>query len=775
MGTKIVQMSDVCGRPIRYPLILFFFVAVLSFTITGKMLTYWESRLECGAQAFSGTVIDAGVGILGCPEKGRWQIVLLSDGVPAMLWMNEPGRLGDRVRGVASFKRGEGMRNPGGFSTRLWLWSNGVSHSGQLVNYEIERVEHFVLAIRRLPDAFRDRVRFRLSPFWDNTSGGSLLASLTLGDTSLMSDIERYHLRVSGLSHLTSVSGTHLYFFLAPFHVMTRKISLKRRGRQRVLLALTLIPGVLCGWKSGIARASLSVFMLRLDAILGRRRDSINSLLTVTTCLLLLNPFAIRSQSFWMSLSAAGAIRFVTSSVIERANGAARIGDAKDDDGSEDPSLVGAVILVLCRLAPAIKRVLLISFIAQIAVLPYVLMTSAGFQLLSPLINAVAMPIASLLTAFAYILTTILSLIPVRGHWLLRVGTLFASLLEPGAKLIHQLARQAASLRGAYIPVKWIALILLIVFLGNLLFKKRTRLFRRICVAISILTLGIVITMVWISDRRKEWRVIFLDVGQGDSTLMISPEGYTCLIDGGDCGHGYDTILPVVRLHSLRKIDLAILTHAHGDHASGIVELLECGMIDRLCLPVTSHRSSRMPSENDWESDLTDLLLDTAREAGVTCFSLKAGDRLELGSICADIYYPEEERDNYDLNDDSLVLRFDMDGFKILFTGDLTQEGERLLVCQSRELSADLLHVSHHGSRSSSSVSFLKAVSPSVSVISVGRENRFSHPHMTVLQRLIDVGSDVFRTDRSGALILNIRGGKGTITEWIASFEGGVR
>jgi len=67
-----------------------------------------------------------------------------------------------------------------------------------------------------------------------------------------------------------------------------------------------------------------------------------------------------------MSLSAAGAIRFVTSSVIERANGAARIGDAKDDDGSEDPSLVGAVILVLCRLAPAIKRVLLISFIAQL-------------------------------------------------------------------------------------------------------------------------------------------------------------------------------------------------------------------------------------------------------------------------------------------------------------------------------------------------------------------------------------------------------------------------
>ena len=773
MGTKIVQMSDACGRSVRYPLILFLFVAVLSFTITGKMLVFWESRLECGIQAFSGAIIDAGVGIPGSPDKGRWQTVRLSNGVPAMLWMKEPGRLGDRIKGMASFKYGEGMRNPGGFSTRLWLWSNGVSHSGQLVEYEIERVEHITLAIRRLPDALRDRVRFHLSPFWNSTSGGPLLASLTLGDTSLLSDVELYHLRASGLSHLTSVSGTHLYFFLAPFHLMTRKISVTRRGRQRVLLALTLIPGVLSGWKSGIARASLSVFMLRLDAILGRRRDSINSLLTVAICLLLLNPFAIRSQSFWMSLSAAGAIRFVTSSVIERTSGAARIFHAKDDEGTEYLSLMNIVIRFLRRLVPVTGRVLLISLSAQIAVLPYVLMTSAGFQLLSPIVNAVAMPIASLLTVFTYAMTIMLSVIPAKAFLLMKAGTFFACLLDLGTRLFHQLARQTASFRGTYIPVKWIAPALLMAILGYLLFNRRTSPYRSICIAISVITFGLAISMVCIADRRKEWRVIFLDVGQGDATLVVSPEGYTCLIDGGDCGRGYDTILPVVRLHSLRKIDLAILTHAHGDHAYGIVELLNCGMIDRLCLPVTSHRSSRITSENDWESDLTDILLDTARKSGVTCFSLKAGDRLELGSITADVYYPEEDRENLDLNDDSLVLRFDMGGFKILFTGDLTEEGERQLVRQRCELSADLLHVSHHGSKSSSSASFLKSVSPSVSVISVGKENRFSHPHVSVLQRLKDIGSDVFRTDRSGALILNIRNGKGTITEWIAPFEGG--
>ena len=189
-------MSDVCGRPIRYPLILFFFVAVLSFTITGKMLTYWESRLECGAQAFSGTVIDAGVGIPGCPEKGRWQIVLLSDGVPAMLWMNEPGGSGIES-GCGLFQTCGRMKS--------WRFQRGCgfgrteSRIPQLVTMR-SNVEH-LSGDSTLPDAFRDSVRLVIQ---DNTSGGPVGISYT--GISSMSDMERYHLRVSGLSHLTSVS-----------------------------------------------------------------------------------------------------------------------------------------------------------------------------------------------------------------------------------------------------------------------------------------------------------------------------------------------------------------------------------------------------------------------------------------------------------------------------------------------------------------------------------------------------------------------------------------
>ncbi len=768
MTTNLALTSDVYIRPIRYPLFLFIIVAALSFTVTENMFSLWERRLGYGIRAFNGTIADAGTGIPGHPDKGRWQTIRMSNGVPVIIWMDEAGRLGDRVKGIATFERGESMRNPGGFSTRLWLRSNGVAHAGYLIRCEIERVDHVVWSIRRLPDNLRDRVRFHVSSFWASTKGGALLASLTLGNTSQLSDLELHHLRVSGLAHLTSVSGTHLYFFLAPFRAMTRKAARSRRGTRRALFAFTLLPGVLCGWKSGIARASLTIFALRLDAIFGRRRDPMNSLLFVATCLLLINPFAIRSQSYWMSLVAAGAIRFISDYSDER-----RKRDEREVVGESEHAIKAGKWSVWTErffrgALYKMKGVLLISVTVQIAVMPYILMTSAGFQMLSPFVNAIAMPIASFLTATGYIMIITLVAIPLSGCQLMRIGAIFASVLEPGTELLHRLARQGASLRGTFVTIRSLVLIVLIAVFGYLLFNESVRSMQRRRLAIVVVTLAIAASAVWSLVQKREWRVVFLDVDQGDATLIVTPEGYTCLIDGGDRGHGFNTILPVIRLYSLGVIDLAIVTHAHGDHAAGIAELIECGVVDRLCLPVTSHRPSRKRSENDWEGDLTDRLLKSARETGISCITLKAGDRLIMGSLSIDVHYPEEDRDNHDLNDDSLILQMDLDGCKILFTGDITEKGERRLLRQSTDLSVDVLHVPHHGSRSSSSRAFLESVAPRISIISVGRDNRFSHPHARVLERLSDIGSDVFRTDRSGAIILNIREGKGTITEWIA-------
>ncbi len=746
--------------------VLFILTAALSFAITGKRLYAWEHMAAVGRQRFTGTVIHAGVGTPGDPGGGRWQTIRTPDGMPAMLWMKYPARLGDRVEGAALFRTGEGTRNPGGYSSRLWLWSKGAALCGLAEDCEVCRVDHVLWTIRRFPDCLRDRVRRCTTSFF-HADGGPLLASLTLGDTSLMSGIEQYHLRFSGLSHLTSISGTHLYYFLMPYQAMARRRghSFRKRIISRVLLAL--IPGLLCGWKSGIARASLTVCVIHLDTACRKQHDPVNTLLFVGIILILINPYGVWGQAFWMSLSAAGAVSCVRSlsSGWDTSLGAY--------DRAKEPSFAGRFFpgekcrrlfhtVLLC-----LKRAAVFSLAAQLAILPYVWMTSPGFQILSPVLNAAAVPIAAALTVGAYPAVIILSLIPAGSRFTEIGGSLFAAALRPGTGVLQWLSGWPASVREAFIPVRWAVPAALLILMCAVYYSRRiyAAKFRRIAAFLTALCLTA--SLVHAAVKEEGWRVFFLDVGQGDATLIISPEGSTCLIDGGGQGHGFRTIIPAMRSYSLSAVNLAIVTHAHSDHAAGIIELIECGLVEHLCLPAEPVHAVPRSGDETWEEDLTEIILMTASRHGVPCHVLKAGDRLESGGMAFDVLNPGEDRTDSTLNDDSLVLRMRMGGICILFTGDLTEKGEKRILGARDNLLADILHVPHHGSKYSSSEPFLQAVSPQKAVISVGRDNRYSHPHPSVLERLRAEGCDVFRTDVSGAVFLIIRHGKGTIKEWM--------
>ncbi len=752
---------------IRYIALLFFIVLVLSYTLTVRTLIRWERSFSVGKKSFSGVVVDAGIGTPGNLEKGRWQTVRLNDGIPALMWMKVAARLGDKVEGVATFRVGEGMRNPGGFSSRSWLWSKGVAFSASPTVCKITSIDSFLLKLRRIPDQWRDKVRASFTSFWESSEGGALLASLTLGDSSQLSELDKYHLRFSGLSHLTSVSGTHLYFFLSPFYFISNNRHWSNRSKKIILIILMMIPGVLCGWKSGIARASLTILALQMDTLFRKRRDPVNVLFFVATCLMLMDPFCVWGQSFWMSLSAAGAISFTSYFVRYHIKSPKENLVKRDVETIERLQLKEKISNYLPRLKQYLKRMLIFTTAAQLSIFPYTLMTSAGLQILSPLLNLVAIPLASVLTAISYLVILILSLFP-HGHLLAdRLGAVFSTVLNPGATILMWLSRQAASIKGAFVSMRNVSLFVLFICICFLAINRKksfTKARQFAAVALSVLLIS---ATVYFSCKSQPWRVFFLDVDQGDATLIVSPNGRTCLIDGGDRGHGFKTIIPVIRMYSLHAIDLAIVTHAHSDHASGILELLECGMIDRICMPVEPSQNARVKHDKAWESDLTEMIKDTSNRYSIPCSPLKCGDQLDIGDIRIDILNPEKNRNNRDLNDDSLVLRMTLGDITILFTGDLTKEGERSLIEKQRDLSADILHVPHHGSKSSSTKAFLEAVSPRVSVLSVGRDNRFSHPHASVLDRLNDIETEIFRTDLSGAIFLIIREGKGTITEWV--------
>ncbi|MGM9680708.1 MAG: ComEC/Rec2 family competence protein [Eubacteriales bacterium] len=257
----------------------------------------------------------------------------------------------------------------------------------------------------------------------------------------------------------------------------------------------------------------------------------------------------------------------------------------------------------------------------------------------------------------------------------------------------------------------------------------------------------------------ERYTLTFLDVGQGDCTLIRTPQGGTALIDCGTTDSS-DSVVAALMGQGIREIDFLIFSHAHEDHVGGAVSILNSFTVKKIYM-----------GDYDLSGDVGSKIL---LAADCPIEPLTAGDRITLDGVEITVLAPDHAAENGE-NNDSLVLRLNIGGVGMLFTGDLEAEGEDQLVDRyGSDLHADLLKVAHHGSNYSTSERFLDAVSPSAAVISVGAYNTFGHPGLLLLERLSGQGISVYRTDQMGSVVFYTDGRQLICREkpWTAS--GGV-
>lgn len=273
---------------------------------------------------------------------------------------------------------------------------------------------------------------------------------------------------------------------------------------------------------------------------------------------------------------------------------------------------------------------------------------------------------------------------------------------------------------------------------------------RRIIVIVLLaaaLTLGLALTLerdrpVLTAADLDRWdgsglEVRFFDVGQADS-ILVRCGGEIMLVDGGRREDG-PALLSALQELGVDRLDWAVCTHAHSDHAGGLSYLISRLPAERAAVPYTQ-------SDNAWFNDF----LAVAAESG-TVRTLTAGDGFALGEASVQVLGPLREYE--DLNDSSLVLRVVYGDTAILLTGDATWVAERDLAESGRELASDLLKAGHHGANGSTSYLFLREVDPEWAVISVGADNEYGHPGEYTLSRLADAGVKVLRTDELGTIV----------------------
>ena len=263
---------------------------------------------------------------------------------------------------------------------------------------------------------------------------------------------------------------------------------------------------------------------------------------------------------------------------------------------------------------------------------------------------------------------------------------------------------------------------------------------RAIAVAIALLIPSIAAIVTFARERSVEHpRVTFLDVGQGDA-IAIRSGAHTVLVDGGPGPR----ILPLLVDRGIRRIDAVILTHAHPDHCEGLADVIE--RLDVRSIWISPRR---------FQGDCAARILAVAR---APIHLIRDGDLLAMGNIRITANVARYTFRRAKENNGSVVLLAQVETRRVLLTGDIEREAE--LYFDDRDFRSDVLKIAHHGSKTSTSRTFLAQIRPRIAVISCGRRNLFGHPHPSVLQALADERVRTWRTDRDGTIDVEFTGGR---------------
>ena len=717
-------------------------VPVRAATLTGiarSPIDYFEHgyRFQLDAETMDGKPVS-GVIAVSVPDDGSPP--LPGDGV----------QLSDvRIKPVTGF------RNLGGFDYERFMRDRGVGARISLKSESDMRITN--PASRWRPGTFceilrRHIHRFILKEYPKNL--GAPVSAMTVGITGGLSKQERRDYATAGVAHLLAVSGLHvgfigalayLLFHHASFHLLylTRPRWAEAGAHRKLAAALCIVAVFIFVLTAGASvsarRAGIMAAVYFLSVILGREGELLNTLAVSAVIVLVADPAALFGASFILSYTAVLSIILLFARKTEKPEEALDKLDALEKPGA------------LRRIWNFFGDTVAISIVVSIATAPALMSIFNELYGGGIITNLVAIPLASFAVPSVFIAAALDWAWPPLGETMAWVSSVAFWGINSAAGFVGSLPY--FSITGPA-PALWLILFFYAVC-G--LWVARHRFFPVAVVALCVAAA----VFYWPRDRQAA-QVRFIDVGQGDATLVLLKDGTNILVDGGKRYGNFDmgelAVLPELRRLGIRKLDAVIATHGDMDHVGGLSAVLRQMRVDRYMDNGEPHRA-------------LEALRKIALRRDIPRFVLHAGMDVPVsGAAVISVLHPSgrfiADRPNTKNNNLSLMLMVETEGRKILLPADNEKEAEKFLLEGGGDFKADALKVAHHGSGTSTTPEFLRAVSPRIAVISVGLMNAYHMPAKSTLATLGQNPLDVYRTDNEGEVVISIRGGAMSVRTW---------
>lgn len=672
--------------------------------------------------------------------------------------------IGNTVQVYGTIQKFSNGTNPGQFNEFLYYKSNSLDYKVYADTViQLDTKKDFIKETLR---KFRKKISLLYQSLLSDEDAG-VVRGMLLGETHSLETSTKELYQKSGISHILAISGLHISMIGLCLYKLLKKLYLPDETSIPLAILVVVLYGIMVNGSVSANRAILMLAITLIGKLLGRTYDLISALCLSGSITLFLQPLQIVNCGFLLSYGAIMGIAYVYPTLKE-------IIFYKDKKKKPTKKTTSAYIIQILdlqkdlhftckskKLLQLVKSILkkiidsiLISLSVNLMTLPIIIYFYFDLPIYSIFLNLCILPFLSLLLTliicvalFSFFCFKISLFLVGSIHYILQVYTILCNFFLQLPMSILTIGRPSAIQMFIYYGC-------LSVFLTIFRLSKNKITF--------VILLGLL--CIFIHPPNKELKITMLDVGQGDGILIENTSGKNYFIDGGSTSVkelGKYRIIPCLKSKGITCIDYAFITHTDQDHISAICEILEqCEQtgsikIKNLVLPDTTLKDKSYLE-----------LVNLAIQKKVHVNYLKKGIQLideDLTFTCLHPYegFQTENRNNY-----SLVLALQFKNFDMLFTGDVSDEGETALINSSMLKNCEILKVAHHGSRYTNSEKLLDLINPQYSIISAGKRNEYGHPHEELLDRLKNRKIIPYCTIECGAIEINSDGIKYEFKFW---------